>query len=30
MIVYSLHGERVAEVGARGAPLDTERDAAGR
>ena len=28
MIVYSLHGERVAEVGARGAPLDTERDAA--
>lgn len=28
MIVYSLHGERVAEVGVRGAPLDTERDAA--
>jgi hypothetical protein len=28
MIVYSLHGERVAEVGARGAPLDSERHAA--
>ena len=28
MIVYSLHGERVAEIGARGAPLDSERGAA--
>ncbi|MBC7769408.1 MAG: DUF4180 domain-containing protein [Phycisphaerales bacterium] len=27
MIVYNLHGERVAEVGERGAPLDSERDA---
>lgn len=27
MIVYSLHGQRVAEVGSRGAPLDSERDA---
>jgi len=27
MIVYNLHGERVAEIGARGAPLDSERDA---
>lgn len=27
MIVYNLHGERIAEVGARGALLDSERDA---
>lgn len=27
MIVYSLHGQRIAEVGPRGAPLDSERDA---
>ncbi len=27
MIVYSLHGARVAEVGARGTPLGSERDA---
>jgi len=27
MIVYNLHGERVAEVGARGTPIDSERDA---
>lgn len=27
MIVYNLHGERVAEVGPRGAHLDSERDA---
>ncbi len=27
MIVYNLHGERVAEVGARGAPHDSERHA---
>lgn len=28
MIVYSLHGERVAEIGVRGAPLDSERGVA--
>lgn len=27
MIVYNLHGERIAELGARGAPLESERDA---
>lgn len=27
MIVYNLHGERVAEVGPRGGPIDSERDA---
>jgi len=27
MIVYNLHGQRVAEIGPRGAPLESERDA---
>ncbi|UPT64371.1 MAG: DUF4180 domain-containing protein [Hyphomonadaceae bacterium JAD_PAG50586_4] len=27
MIVYSLHGERVAEISHRGGPLESERDA---
>jgi hypothetical protein len=27
MIVYNLHGERVAEVGPRGGAIDSERDA---
>lgn len=27
MIVYTLHGERVAEIGARGGKLESERDA---
>ena len=27
MIVYKVHGERVAEISHRGAPLESERDA---